>query len=104
MFGGMTSFPLALVGGIVVGVVDQLVLANSTDTPGLNKLVMFLLLIVLVLVRGRSESTGRAGLDAHRHGRAPPGRSSPATRWPAPSAGAAWALLLVARARASPQF
>ncbi len=58
MFGRMTSFPLALVGGIVVGVLDQIVLANSTDTPGLNKLVLFLLLIVLVLVRGRSDSTG----------------------------------------------
>jgi ABC-type branched-subunit amino acid transport system permease subunit/ABC-type branched-subunit amino acid transport system ATPase component len=58
MFGRMTSFPLALVGGVVVGVLDQLVLANSTGTPGLNKLVMFLLLIVLVLVRGRAGLAG----------------------------------------------
>jgi ABC-type branched-subunit amino acid transport system permease subunit/ABC-type branched-subunit amino acid transport system ATPase component len=54
MFGRLASFPLALVGGVVVGVVDQLVLANSRGTPGLNKLVLFVLLVVLVLVRGRA--------------------------------------------------
>jgi ABC-type branched-subunit amino acid transport system permease subunit/ABC-type branched-subunit amino acid transport system ATPase component len=56
MFGRLTSFPMALVGGVIVGVIDQLTLANSRSTPGLNKLVLFVLLILLVLVRGRASA------------------------------------------------
>ena len=56
LFGAMVSFPLALVGGVVIGVVEGLVLANTTGSPGTDTLVMFILLIVVVLFRARSQS------------------------------------------------
>ncbi|MBM3658673.1 MAG: ATP-binding cassette domain-containing protein [Actinobacteria bacterium] len=55
LVGGMVSFPLALVGGIAIGVVEQLVLSNTTGSPGTDTLVMFALLVVLVLFRARNQ-------------------------------------------------
>jgi ABC-type branched-subunit amino acid transport system ATPase component/ABC-type branched-subunit amino acid transport system permease subunit len=55
LVGGMVSFPLALVGGIAIGVVETLVLSNTTGSPGTDTLVMFGLLVVLVLFRARSQ-------------------------------------------------
>lgn len=55
LVGGMVSFPLALVGGIAIGVVEVLVLSNTTGSPGTDTLVMFVLLVVLVLFRARSQ-------------------------------------------------
>ncbi|MEX1008744.1 MAG: branched-chain amino acid ABC transporter permease/ATP-binding protein [Acidimicrobiia bacterium] len=60
LVGGMESFPLAIVGGVLLGVVDRVVLANSTEDPGLNTLVMFILLVILVLLRARSQSDDSA--------------------------------------------
>ena len=51
----MVSFPLALLGGVVIGVVEVLVLSNSTGSPGADTLVMFVLLVLLVLFRARSQ-------------------------------------------------
>src|SRR5215831_10397896 len=56
LVGGMTSFPLTMVGGIFLGVLDIIVFANSTEEPGTNILVMFIVLVVLVLFRARSQS------------------------------------------------
>lgn len=56
LVGAMTSFPLTLVGGIALGVIDVLVFANSTEQPGTNILVMFIVLVVLVLLRARSQT------------------------------------------------
>jgi ABC-type branched-subunit amino acid transport system permease subunit/ABC-type branched-subunit amino acid transport system ATPase component len=56
LVGGMTSFPLTLVGGVILGVIDVLVFANSTEEPGTNTLVMFIVLVVLVLLRARSQT------------------------------------------------
>src|SRR4051794_30840145 len=56
MVGGMVSFPLAMLGGVLLGVVEVTVLSNSSSHPGTNTLVMFILLVVLVLVRARSQS------------------------------------------------
>ena len=56
LIGGMASFPLALVGGVVIGVMEGVVLANTTGSPGTDTLVMFLLLIIVVLFRARSQS------------------------------------------------
>lgn len=56
LVGGMTSFPLTMAGGVLLGVVDILVFANSTEEPGTNILVMFVLLVILVLLRARSEA------------------------------------------------
>ena len=55
LVGGMVSFPLAMLGGILVGVVEVLVLSNTTGAPGTDTLVMFILLVVLVLFRARSQ-------------------------------------------------
>jgi ABC-type branched-subunit amino acid transport system permease subunit/ABC-type branched-subunit amino acid transport system ATPase component len=56
LVGGMTSFPLAMLGGVVLGVVDRVVLANTPEDPGTNTLVIFVLLVVFVLLRARSQS------------------------------------------------
>src|SRR5207244_2202600 len=44
LVGGMTSFPLTLVGGVLLGVLERVVLANSSQEPGTNYLVMFIVL------------------------------------------------------------
>jgi ABC-type branched-subunit amino acid transport system ATPase component/ABC-type branched-subunit amino acid transport system permease subunit len=56
MFGSMRSFPLTVVGGIVVGVVDALFVtwAQVGEVPtGSNIAAIFVLLLVLMLVAGR---------------------------------------------------
>jgi ABC-type branched-subunit amino acid transport system permease subunit/ABC-type branched-subunit amino acid transport system ATPase component len=53
MVGGMTSFPLAVLGGIGIGVVEVVIRVNDTSASGLDSLFVFVLLVVLVLVRGR---------------------------------------------------
>jgi ABC-type branched-subunit amino acid transport system ATPase component/ABC-type branched-subunit amino acid transport system permease subunit len=55
LVGGMVSFPLALLGGVAIGVIEVVVLSNSTGSPGVDTLVMFVLLVVLVLFRARSQ-------------------------------------------------
>jgi ABC-type branched-subunit amino acid transport system ATPase component/ABC-type branched-subunit amino acid transport system permease subunit len=56
LVGRMTSFPLTMLGGILLGVIDILVFANSTEEPGTNILVMFIVLVLLVLFRARSQT------------------------------------------------
>jgi ABC-type branched-subunit amino acid transport system ATPase component/ABC-type branched-subunit amino acid transport system permease subunit len=53
LFGAMASFPLAMLGGVVVGLTQQIVLANYA--PGTETLATLLLLIVVVLFRARSQ-------------------------------------------------
>jgi ABC-type branched-subunit amino acid transport system permease subunit/ABC-type branched-subunit amino acid transport system ATPase component len=77
LVGRMESFPLAIVGGVLIGVVDRIVLANTTESPGTNLMVMFVVLVLLVLFRARSQAeesawtltprsrTGRAELLEH---------------------------------------
>ena len=55
LVGGMMSFPLALLGGVVIGVIEIIVLTNSPSTPGADTLAMFVVLVVLVLVRARAQ-------------------------------------------------
>jgi len=57
MFGGMRSFNWTVLGGIVVGVVDMLLVTwgQTGDVPaGTNTVAIFLLLLLLILVRGKS--------------------------------------------------
>ena len=68
LVGGMTSFPLAMVGGIAVGVIETVVLAN--EDKGTVTLVMFILLLLLVLVRARAESTDDSAWTLTPRGRA----------------------------------
>jgi ABC-type branched-subunit amino acid transport system ATPase component/branched-subunit amino acid ABC-type transport system permease component len=52
LIGRMTSLPLTLAGGIGIGIVEAIALNNSTG-PGLANFLMFLIVVALVLVRGR---------------------------------------------------
>ncbi len=54
LVGGMVSFPLALLGGVVIGIIEMVVLTNNPSTPGADTLAMFVVLVVLVLVRARA--------------------------------------------------
>ncbi len=61
MFGRMRSFGLTVVGGIVVGVVDALFVtwAQAGEVPtGSNVAAIFVLLLVLMLLAGRSAGVG----------------------------------------------
>ena len=62
-FGAFSSIPLALVGGLTIGIVDQLTLGASSNA-GTSFLVVFVLILAVILVRGRViasvfTSTGR---------------------------------------------
>ena len=52
LIGRMHSLPLTLAGGIGIGVVEAITLNNSTG-PGLANFLMFLIVVALVLLRGR---------------------------------------------------
>ncbi len=62
LVGRLVSLPLALAGGIGIGVVEALVFANVAD-PSWAELLLFLLVLTLVLVRGGDEGQER-GLEA----------------------------------------
>jgi ABC-type branched-subunit amino acid transport system ATPase component/ABC-type branched-subunit amino acid transport system permease subunit len=49
--GAFVSLPLALVGGVLIGVVDQLVMAGTSNT-GDGELAVFGLIVIIVLARG----------------------------------------------------
>jgi branched-chain amino acid transport system permease protein len=53
VFGGVTSLPGALVGGIVIGVLESLATANipKEDLPGSGQVVLFIALLLVLLVR-----------------------------------------------------
>jgi len=53
VFGGVTSLPGALVGGIVIGVIESLATANipKEDLPGSGQVVLFVALLLVLLVR-----------------------------------------------------
>jgi ABC-type branched-subunit amino acid transport system ATPase component/ABC-type branched-subunit amino acid transport system permease subunit len=51
-FGAFTSIPMALVGGLVIGVADHLALASSSNA-GTARLVVFALVLGVIFVRGR---------------------------------------------------
>jgi ABC-type branched-subunit amino acid transport system ATPase component/ABC-type branched-subunit amino acid transport system permease subunit len=50
--GGFVSIPMALIGGLVIGIVDQIAL-SQTSNGGTATLVVFVLILCIVLVRGR---------------------------------------------------
>ncbi len=55
LVGGLTSLPLALVGGVAIGMGEALMFANVSD-PGFVDAALFVLVLVLVVVRGRQAS------------------------------------------------
>lgn len=52
-FAAFTSIPLAMVGGVAIGLADQFTLAESRSGSE-SELVVFLLIVAIVLVRGRA--------------------------------------------------
>src|SRR5205807_3881746 len=52
LFGGLTSLPLTLVGGVAIGVVEAVIFVN-TSNPGVADVLLFVLVLVLVLLRAR---------------------------------------------------
>lgn len=59
LVGGMTSFPVAVVASVAIGVVDQVLFFNYTSETGLVQFVLFL--AVAVLVSRVSRDPGTAG-------------------------------------------
>lgn len=53
LIGGMRSFPLTIVGGIAIGIAEAQV-AGHVRTPGWSSAVPFLVVVVVLVVRGRS--------------------------------------------------
>ncbi|HEY3844420.1 MAG TPA: branched-chain amino acid ABC transporter permease/ATP-binding protein [Acidimicrobiales bacterium] len=51
-FGAFVSIPMALVGGVTLGVVQQVTLAE-TSNAGTAQVVLFLVILLVILVRGR---------------------------------------------------
>jgi branched-chain amino acid transport system permease protein len=53
VFGGITSLPGVFVGGVVIGVVEQIAITNiSTETvPGVGRVIVFAVLLLTLLVR-----------------------------------------------------
>ena len=62
LVGRLVSLPLALAGGVAIGVVEALVFANVAD-PSWSELLLFVLVLGLVLLRGADEEQER-GLEA----------------------------------------
>ena len=62
LIGGMVSFPRAMLGGIVIGVLDRVLFFNYTTETGLVQFVLFLAVLVLVAVVSRRDtaSTGES--------------------------------------------
>ena len=60
LVGGMVSLPLALAGGVAVGIVEALLFVNVAD-PGTVDLVLFLAVLVLVYLRRGQVWAGETG-------------------------------------------
>src|SRR5204863_2222018 len=48
LIGGMTSFPLAMLGGVLIGVLDRVLFFNYTSETGLVQFVLFIAVLLLV--------------------------------------------------------
>ena len=51
MIGGFISLPKTFLGGLIVGVVEAVILANTPETPGVATAVFFVLVLGLLLTR-----------------------------------------------------
>jgi ABC-type branched-subunit amino acid transport system ATPase component/ABC-type branched-subunit amino acid transport system permease subunit len=63
--GRLTSLPLTLLGGVVIGITQAVLVVNYPTTPGVVDLVLFVAVLVMVLLRRApdgGESAGRFGL------------------------------------------
>src|SRR5262245_45553396 len=76
LIAGMSSMPLALVGGVAIGVVENVLVFNYNAQRGLVEVVLFVLILVLLLVGGRRR--GLAEADSGRWSFAPRVKPIPA--------------------------
>ena len=76
LIGGMASLPLALAGGVAIGVGESLVTYNFNDQRGLLDALLFVVVIAAVLLGGRRR--GMAEADSGRWSFAPRVRPVPA--------------------------
>jgi ABC-type branched-subunit amino acid transport system ATPase component/ABC-type branched-subunit amino acid transport system permease subunit len=60
LIGGMTSFPLAMLGGVLIGVLDRVLFFNYTSETGLVQFVLFIGVLFLVAYVSRRD-TASAG-------------------------------------------
>jgi ABC-type branched-subunit amino acid transport system ATPase component/ABC-type branched-subunit amino acid transport system permease subunit len=56
LIGGMVSFPRAMLGGILIGIVDRVLFFNYTTETGLVQFVLFLAVLLLVAVVSRRDT------------------------------------------------
>jgi ABC-type branched-subunit amino acid transport system ATPase component/ABC-type branched-subunit amino acid transport system permease subunit len=56
LIGGMVSFPRAMLGGVLIGVLDRVLFFNYTTETGLVQFVLFLAVLLLVAVVSRRDS------------------------------------------------
>ena len=61
LIGGMVSMPLALAGGIAIGIAESLITYNFNDQRGLLDLLLFVLVLVTLLISGRRQGLAEAG-------------------------------------------
>jgi ABC-type branched-subunit amino acid transport system ATPase component/branched-subunit amino acid ABC-type transport system permease component len=78
-FAAFTSIPLAMAGGVVIGVVQQLASA-ATHTPSDGELAAFLVIVAMILLRGRAIGHAFAVTGAPVEERAPLRLTQPASR------------------------
>ena len=60
LVGGLVSLPLALVGGVAVGIVEAVIFANVSN-PGAADMVLLVAALILVLTRGRTIASDETG-------------------------------------------
>jgi ABC-type branched-subunit amino acid transport system ATPase component/ABC-type branched-subunit amino acid transport system permease subunit len=58
LIGSMMSFPRAALGGIAIGIVDQVLSFNYTNETGLVQFIIFIMVLVLVTQQSRSAEGG----------------------------------------------
>ena len=82
LIGNFTSLPRTLAGGVFIGFVDALVIANYPTTAGMSDLVMLVIILLALLVRVLSRSGGGlAGADDSSYTLTP--RLAPMPAWTA---------------------
>ena len=65
LVGRLVSLPMTLLGGVLIGIVQSVLVVNYPTTPGVVDLLLFVVVLALVLVRaapGEGASSGRFGL------------------------------------------
>jgi ABC-type branched-subunit amino acid transport system ATPase component/ABC-type branched-subunit amino acid transport system permease subunit len=60
LVGGLVSLPLALAGGVAVGIIEAVIFANVSN-PGAADIVLLVAALVLVLTRGRTIASDESG-------------------------------------------